>query len=65
MPHKTYTLSLLIGCGFKVNAIIVINGFCQLKLVKDHPDRDLPAALPAVSPLKYLFFGMCIGGSMI
>ena len=40
----------------KVYAIIVINGFCRLKLVKDHTVGDLPAALPAVSPLKYLFF---------
>jgi len=35
----------------KVYAIIVINGFCRLKLVKDHPVGALPAASPAVSPL--------------
>jgi len=28
MPHKTYTLSLLNGCGFKVNAIIHLLPAC-------------------------------------
>jgi len=51
MPHKTYILSLLKYSQIKVYAIIVINGFCRLKLVKDHPLGALPAASPAVSPL--------------
>jgi len=31
--------------------------------VKDHPVGDLPAAPPAVSPLKYPFFVICTGAS--
>jgi hypothetical protein len=50
------TRNLPLYPNFRVYAIIVINGFCRLKLVKDHTVGDLPAALPAVSPLKYLFF---------
>jgi len=33
--------------------------------VKDHAVGDLPAAPPAVSPLKHLFFGICIGDTEI
>ncbi len=51
MQHKTYILSLSKHSQIKVYAIIVINEFCRLKLVKDHPVGDLPAAPPAVSPL--------------
>jgi hypothetical protein len=64
MQHKTYILSLSKHSQIKVYAIIVINGFCRLKLVKDHPVGDLPAGLPGQeSPLKYPFFGICTGGS--
>ena len=65
MQHKIYILSLSKHSQIKVYAIIVINGFCQLKLVKDHAVGDLPAAPPAVSPLKHLFFGICIGDTEI
>ena len=52
MPHKTYILSLWKHSQMKVYAIIVIIGFCQLKLVKDHFVRDpLEAPLP-YPPLK-------------
>jgi hypothetical protein len=34
-----------------VYAIIVINGFCRLKLVKDHPVGD-----PRPDPLRYPTF---------
>ena len=50
--HINYILSLLKHSQIKVYAIIVINGFCRLKLVKDHPVGDLPAGPPPVFPLK-------------
>ena len=63
MQHKIYILSLSKHSQIKVYAIIVINGFCRLKLVKDHPVGDLPAAPTAVSPLdigyfRYLYSGV-------
>ena len=52
MQHKTYILSLSKHSQIKVYAIIVINGFCRLKLLKDHPVGDPPAGLPY--PLFFL-----------